>query len=79
MATIGLFKRSSNGSAIPHTPAGQYCGQVAQYPDSGVVLVNALFSGLVADGVKLAVIFISAAVAQKLITQNMADKAMRII
>ncbi|WP_279627210.1 hypothetical protein [Kosakonia pseudosacchari] len=44
-----------------------------------MVLVNVLFSGLVADGVKLAVIFISAAVAQKLITQNMADKAMRII
>ncbi|WP_141399347.1 hypothetical protein [Kosakonia pseudosacchari] len=79
MATIGLFNVSSNGNAILNAPVGQYTGQVAQYPDSGVVLVNALFSGLVADGVKLAVIFISAAVAQKLITQNMADKAMRII
>ncbi|AGN85906.1 hypothetical protein H650_12370 [Enterobacter sp. R4-368] len=79
LAIIGFFNVSSNGNAIPNAPGGQYTGQVAQYPESGVVLVNAPFSGFVADGVKLALIFISAATAQKLITHSETDKAARVM
>ena len=50
------------GNAILNEPEAQFCGQVAQYPPCGVVLVKVLFSGLSIDGLNNAVISIVTAI-----------------